>query len=582
MTSMQATDVRGAVRFALLAAMVCSGPQLARADQAETPPAQAHDLTRFDEVVVTAQRREQKLQDVGIAVTPLGEKALQDLNITNATDIVRAVPSLKMNAYSSVAGRLQHPRRLAERLRRPAGAAGCRLPGRQLLELDQPRELPRVRPRARRDAARPAGHAVRQERHRRRDPVHLAQAHRRIRGLHRPTYGSFNQVSRARCPARSRRSGSATTSRAALRSSRQGRRLHGVHRRRRPGPRRQRPLRVPRQPRLAAGRRHGRRRHPAVPAGGQGNARRGSIRHEPACPNAQNQGEFTPADFTCPFWADFIAGFRRRHDHRRSGRGTRARAPRLRHHPEPRRRSVEDRRDRAVRTWIARSRRAGAHRSKTSAARRSPRSRITRLRTSSTEGGDASPVDGVVFFAGQRPRAVLAGIPPVWPIGAHELVGGLFYMDVDGDYTGKFADPFYGYDPEVAARRTRPRTPSSSQDEWKLQRSQAADRRPALLARPARRRVLRLRAGSPGHEIGFDGTMVFNKDEIFARTSTRTRRGPDHADAERRGPTFDDFTARLETRLSRRTTTCCCLRSSKPRQQERRLLVLDRHAVCRF
>ena len=64
-------------------------------------PAQAHDLTRFDEVVVTAQRREQKLQDVGIAVTPLGEKALEDLNITNATDIVRAVPSLKMNAYSS-------------------------------------------------------------------------------------------------------------------------------------------------------------------------------------------------------------------------------------------------------------------------------------------------------------------------------------------------------------------------------------------------------------------------------------------------------------------------------------------------
>ena len=41
MTSMQATDVRGAVRFALLAAMVCSGPQLARADQAETPPAPA-------------------------------------------------------------------------------------------------------------------------------------------------------------------------------------------------------------------------------------------------------------------------------------------------------------------------------------------------------------------------------------------------------------------------------------------------------------------------------------------------------------------------------------------------------------
>ena len=50
---------------------------------------------------MTAQKREQKLQDVGIAVTPISAEALQDLNITTATDIVRAVPSLKMNAYSS-------------------------------------------------------------------------------------------------------------------------------------------------------------------------------------------------------------------------------------------------------------------------------------------------------------------------------------------------------------------------------------------------------------------------------------------------------------------------------------------------
>ncbi len=82
-------------------------------------------------------------------------------------------------------GGLQHPRRGAEQLRRRAGAAGRRLPGRQLLELDQPRELPGVRPRARRDAARPAGHAVRPQRDGRRDPVHLAQAQRRVRGLRR-------------------------------------------------------------------------------------------------------------------------------------------------------------------------------------------------------------------------------------------------------------------------------------------------------------------------------------------------------------------------------------------------------------
>ena len=55
----------------------------------------------IEEIVVTALRREQNLQDVGVSVTALGSEALSDLNITTATDITRAVPSLKMNAYSS-------------------------------------------------------------------------------------------------------------------------------------------------------------------------------------------------------------------------------------------------------------------------------------------------------------------------------------------------------------------------------------------------------------------------------------------------------------------------------------------------
>src|SRR5262245_61948694 len=94
--NIERSDVRGAVRLALLAAMA-TGALAAGADQAEAPPASTptRDITRFDEVVVTAQRREQKLQDVGIAVTPLSDRALEDLNITNATDIVKAVPSLK-------------------------------------------------------------------------------------------------------------------------------------------------------------------------------------------------------------------------------------------------------------------------------------------------------------------------------------------------------------------------------------------------------------------------------------------------------------------------------------------------------
>lgn len=54
-----------------------------------------------DDIVVTAQRREQKLQDVGIAVSVMTADSLRDMNVQTATDLTRAVPELKMNAYSS-------------------------------------------------------------------------------------------------------------------------------------------------------------------------------------------------------------------------------------------------------------------------------------------------------------------------------------------------------------------------------------------------------------------------------------------------------------------------------------------------
>jgi len=68
------------------------------------------------------------LQDVGISVTALAPDQLKQMDVNNATDLVRAVPSLKLNAFSSSASYGTFAC-LAERLRRPAGAAGCRLPG---------------------------------------------------------------------------------------------------------------------------------------------------------------------------------------------------------------------------------------------------------------------------------------------------------------------------------------------------------------------------------------------------------------------------------------------------------------------
>ena len=67
---------------------------------AQQVPATTQD-DAVEEITVTAQRREQNIQEVGISVTALSGNKLHELNITAATDIVRAVPSLKMNAYSS-------------------------------------------------------------------------------------------------------------------------------------------------------------------------------------------------------------------------------------------------------------------------------------------------------------------------------------------------------------------------------------------------------------------------------------------------------------------------------------------------
>lgn len=52
----------------------------------------------LEEVVVTAQKREQSLQDIGIAVTAISNQEIREYGFSNATDIVTKVPSL--DAYT--------------------------------------------------------------------------------------------------------------------------------------------------------------------------------------------------------------------------------------------------------------------------------------------------------------------------------------------------------------------------------------------------------------------------------------------------------------------------------------------------
>lgn len=91
----QSAHLRSSV--ALLSLILAASPQTSIAQLAPQKTAEAST----GDIVVTAQRREQKLQDVGIAVTVLSKKELAALNISNATDIVRAIPNLKFNAYGS-------------------------------------------------------------------------------------------------------------------------------------------------------------------------------------------------------------------------------------------------------------------------------------------------------------------------------------------------------------------------------------------------------------------------------------------------------------------------------------------------
>jgi iron complex outermembrane receptor protein len=89
-----AMQVYGSLAGAVAAVLALAAPAAAQAQQAGAS-------SGIEEIVVTAQRREERLQDVGIAVTALGPDQLAELNINVATDITRVVPSLKMNAYSS-------------------------------------------------------------------------------------------------------------------------------------------------------------------------------------------------------------------------------------------------------------------------------------------------------------------------------------------------------------------------------------------------------------------------------------------------------------------------------------------------
>jgi outer membrane receptor protein involved in Fe transport len=79
---------RHSLRLALFAtSMLVSVPALAQSAPAE-------DAAANDEIIVTAQKREENLQDVPISIQALGAKKLDQLNITDFNDYTKLLPSV--------------------------------------------------------------------------------------------------------------------------------------------------------------------------------------------------------------------------------------------------------------------------------------------------------------------------------------------------------------------------------------------------------------------------------------------------------------------------------------------------------
>ena len=57
--------------------------------------------TKLEDIVVTAQRREQSLQSVGISVTALDAQTLTQMNFKDLTEVASQVPGLQFNQYGS-------------------------------------------------------------------------------------------------------------------------------------------------------------------------------------------------------------------------------------------------------------------------------------------------------------------------------------------------------------------------------------------------------------------------------------------------------------------------------------------------
>ena len=79
------------------AAKTQAGPVSTKAD----PPPTVDDAVLLEEIVVTARKREENLQEVPISAQVINGEALKDYNIRSLTELSQSVPGIQLNATAA-------------------------------------------------------------------------------------------------------------------------------------------------------------------------------------------------------------------------------------------------------------------------------------------------------------------------------------------------------------------------------------------------------------------------------------------------------------------------------------------------
>ncbi len=94
-----ANSARPIRKFGLAGLMVATcltTPAFAFARQAAPPSSDPNQATMLEDIVVTARRREERLQEVPIAVTALSEQVLEEKGVRDANDLAQVAPGLSI------------------------------------------------------------------------------------------------------------------------------------------------------------------------------------------------------------------------------------------------------------------------------------------------------------------------------------------------------------------------------------------------------------------------------------------------------------------------------------------------------